>query len=450
MITVLDNVIYSGIKLNIYGAGKRARLIFDFLKEQGMTDIISCFIVRDTSVNPDEIEGIPVCSMDDERVNRDNNATVIALADRGETRKVEKNLQDAGYRDVWRIINWKFTDYMLYDAAKNYLEGMDYHIKVHKLVTDEFEFCHVIYKEDEKDIFSSEMFPYLPKFRFYYTMLSREVRVHEEFFPKDRLLEEFGKYYGKYVSLYRFTGKSDVSEMLGETCKQQFRIFRAVNAQDTAGLICSVPEYVTDIQAGAALTDLRVADITDDTGDNISNLNRDFSECTVLYWMWKNVHDADYVGLFHFARFIDIPGGDLQVIADADIDIVVTTPMIVGAPIREFFCPRYIPSKDWRLMEEALLRHYPEYAHTLDEYNRAFCYPGANLSIMRRDVFERYAEFIFSVMRDVADYYDSQGIVRNDRYAGYLCENLTAMFVMHHKDDYKIVYADLLYVKDLG
>ena len=77
MIAILDHVISSNRKLNIYGAGKRARRVLDFLKEQGMKEIISCFIVRDTSVNPDEIDGIPVYLIDDERVNRDKNATVI-------------------------------------------------------------------------------------------------------------------------------------------------------------------------------------------------------------------------------------------------------------------------------------------------------------------------------------------------------------------------------------
>ena len=51
----------------------------------------------------------------------------------------------------------------------------------------------------------------------------------------------------------------------------------------------SFPDYYIPIQVGAALTDKRVADITDDTGDNISLLNVNYSELTGLYWVWKNV-----------------------------------------------------------------------------------------------------------------------------------------------------------------
>ena len=44
---------------------------------------------------------------------------------------------------------------------------------------------------------------------------------------------------------------------------------------------------ITPIQVGTDLTDKKIADVTDNTGDNISARNRHFSETTALYWMWK-------------------------------------------------------------------------------------------------------------------------------------------------------------------
>ena len=44
-----------------------------------------------------------------------------------------------------------------------------------------------------------------------------------------------------------------------------------------------MPEWVIPIQAGAILSEKKIADVTDDTGDNISERNKDYSETTAFY-----------------------------------------------------------------------------------------------------------------------------------------------------------------------
>ncbi|BCK75075.1 hypothetical protein AA0242T_1447 [Acetobacter aceti NRIC 0242] len=41
----------------------------------------------------------------------------------------------------------------------------------------------------------------------------------------------------------------------------------------------------------------------DDTGDNISDLNKHFSELTVLYWAWKNDLPSYFISLVHYRRY---------------------------------------------------------------------------------------------------------------------------------------------------
>ena len=42
----------------------------------------------------------------------------------------------------------------------------------------------------------------------------------------------------------------------------------------------------------------------DDTGDSISKLNPYYCELTGMYWIWKNYHEADYIGICHYRRYL--------------------------------------------------------------------------------------------------------------------------------------------------
>lgn len=48
--------------------------------------------------------------------------------------------------------------------------------------------------------------------------------------------------------------------------------------------------------------------IGDDTGENISELNREVNEWSAIYWAWKNydkLQNPEYIGLCHYRRLLD-------------------------------------------------------------------------------------------------------------------------------------------------
>ena len=44
--------------------------------------------------------------------------------------------------------------------------------------------------------------------------------------------------------------------------------------------------------------------LSDNTGEHISDLNCYYSELTGFYWLWKNYHEAEYIGTCHYRRFL--------------------------------------------------------------------------------------------------------------------------------------------------
>lgn len=199
------------------------------------------------------------------------------------------------------------------------------------------------------------------------------------------------------------------------------------------------------LQVGAVLSSVRKDCIQDDSGENISNRNRNYSECTGLYWIWRNTLDQQYVGLEHYRRRLGIDDSSLEYMNKNDIDFVVPTPQFTYKTVKEFF-RTYLGEFDWNNLKESAISLYPEIEGCFDVFEKSHFYLPCNMGLWKREWFDKYCEFAFGIADRIYGEYNKKRIVRDDRYMGYIFECLHTLFVMMHKKDIKVMSADIEFV----
>lgn len=145
----------------------------------------------------------------------------------------------------------------------------------------------------------------------------------------------------------------------------------------------------------------------DDTGDNISEQNCYYSELTGLYWIWKNCHDADYVGACHYRRFLI--NGNEQVLTAAEYeallreyDLVTTKRVFLNHSYYEAFSANHNRTV-LDMTGEVIRERYPSYYETFVRLvNGPETYFG-NILVTAKERFDAYAEWLFTIFFEVAE-----------------------------------------------
>ncbi|HCU56559.1 MAG TPA: hypothetical protein DIC18_04450 [Clostridiales bacterium] len=223
-------------------------------------------------------------------------------------------------------------------------------------------------------------------------------------------------------------------------------------------------DLLVTVKAGAALkrNDAQF-DFNDDDGENISLLNPAYNEMTVLYWAWKNydkLGDPDYLGLMHYRRYFyfDARREDVRLRTKVPKELFREKSLLSEEHLElllnhgVFLCPR--PSKRWSVYKHYALTHHiedldaaisilkeiaPDYAQAADEYlagKESFFF---NMFVFPKEIFFRYAEFIFPILERYAD---ERGL--SERM--FVSERLTGIFIHQLIREKKTpVYLPVLY-----
>lgn len=192
------------------------------------------------------------------------------------------------------------------------------------------------------------------------------------------------------------------------------------------------------IQAGKAIADVDLGIQGDDTGDNISEKNKQYCETTALYWAWKNLKNVEYIGLNHYRRRFkeSITSENIDKLMKGKDVMLVKPAIFPHSPIQ--LLHNLTCLEDVTLFLDTILTLYPEYEESVIEYyqinNRFFPF---QMFVMRRKEFEKYAEFLFSILFKVEERILPSCYSRLNRSLAYMGEFLLGLYCIHNKFNIK-------------
>ncbi len=172
----------------------------------------------------------------------------------------------------------------------------------------------------------------------------------------------------------------------------------------------------------------------DDTGDSISELNAYYSELTGIYWLWKNYHDADAIGVCHYRRYLIAEDGHLYSQADMEgmlsqYDMIVTKKLQLQMPYYDGFAATH-DEKDLVETERVVAEKYPDYSGLFhDMVHKRETY-FANMMVCRKKLYDSYCTWLFDILFEVQRRIDTTGYDNyRKRVYGFLSEFLQTVWI---------------------
>ena len=205
----------------------------------------------------------------------------------------------------------------------------------------------------------------------------------------------------------------------------------------------------------------------DDTGDNIAQKNAMYCELTTQYWAWKNV-DARYYGFCHYRRYFDFSSMEHEENAYGEVmddyidwgsqkryglddntivegvkgyDIVTTGikdlekfPEEYLSPYDHYSRAPYLKIADLDRVLDIVKELHPDFAEDVDSYISGHYTCFCNMYIMRKDLFFRYCEWMFPILDQFCDGWDTTTLSHEAlRTPGHLSERLFNIWLTHEK-----------------
>lgn len=219
--------------------------------------------------------------------------------------------------------------------------------------------------------------------------------------------------------------------------------------------------------------------IGDDTGDNISHLNRYFCELTGIYWAWKNydkLGNPNYIGFMHYRRhFIFDEKDDALYYKTTSCsyyqskfyknslfsllkkyNFLTTNMHINKSTVKEYYQEDGVKygnhiARDFDVLAKTIKKIDKEFYNSFLHFSHFNVHMGiANMFIMDRDMFFAYCKLIFDILFQVHKKLIYMGRSEEEKRAiGFLSERLMGAFIYYSlsKRDIKIGRMPMLYIE---
>lgn len=251
---------------------------------------------------------------------------------------------------------------------------------------------------------------------------------------------------------------------------------------------------ITPIQTGRAIADeVFEGMIGDDTGENVSIENPKYNELSAQYWAWKNyenIGNPEYIGFMHYRRhFIfnknfevdksqrwlnqapiyynqysqetldNLNNEHILETLSNNADCYAIKPYNIrlfresNLYMKEHYLKNIPGAKRevWDAFYAIFSEKYPEYKDILEKFSYGNTIICCNMFIMKKDLFFRYSEFCFNILKELDNRVDSFLYTpQEQRFIGYIGEYVLTLFLMIlEKENKNIKFLDAILIKDL-
>lgn len=218
----------------------------------------------------------------------------------------------------------------------------------------------------------------------------------------------------------------------------------------------------SDILTQISPTDFGVGIIKSDTLNNINHLNYTLGELSSYYWVWKNDIISEYIGFFHYRRYLSFERDthltgrkiedfkwDYITISNLlkDYDLIIPPKFRMGINAYQQYCVHH----DKFLLDKAIeiikSKYSSEYIDSMNTaMNNSYGY-YCNLLICKREIFNNMMTFIFDILDGIKEYINSSS---QPRALGFVGERLYNIYI-HYLINYsniRIAETPQIYIND--